>query len=153
MGPLNLAHPNRIQVLGAGEAGELPGLVARLFDSRPAAVILADGIAPPPGLVDAAAAAQTPLFTTPLAAPRVIEKLSRYLFKALAESVERHGVFMDVLGLGVLITGESGVGKSELARELISRGHGPVADGVGEISRIPAGTLEGRCPPMLTDFL
>jgi HPr kinase/phosphorylase len=96
---------------------------------------------------------QTPLFTSPVPAPRVIEKLARYLAKALAESVERHGVFMDVLGLGVLITGESGVGKSELGLELISRGHGLVADDVVEISRIAAGTLEGRCPPMLKDFL
>src|SRR5207244_13111747 len=70
-----------------------------------------------------------------------------------AESTERHGVFMDVLGLGVLITGESGVGKSELGLELISRGHGLVADDIVEISRIAANTLDGRCPPMLRDFL
>ena len=62
-------------------------------------------------------------------------------------------MFVDVLGLGVLITGESGVGKSELALELISRGHGLVADDVVEISRIAAKTLEGRCPPLLKDFL
>ncbi len=79
--------------------------------------------------------------------------LARYLAQALAESVGRHGVFLDVLGLGILITGESGVGKSELGLELISRGHGLVADDVVEISRIAAGTLEGRCPPMLKDFL
>src|SRR5437899_2750847 len=60
---------------------------------------------------------------------------------------------MDVLGLGVLITAESGVGKSELGLELISRGHGLVADDVVEFSRIAAGTLEGRCPAMLKDFL
>jgi HPr kinase/phosphorylase len=60
---------------------------------------------------------------------------------------------MDVLGLGVLITGESGVGKSELGLELISRGHGLVADDVVEISRIAVNTLEGRCPPLLKDFL
>jgi HPr kinase/phosphorylase len=83
----------------------------------------------------------------------VIELLARYLAKALAETTERHGVFMDVLGLGVLITGESGVGKSELGLELISRGHGLVADDVVEISRISVNTLEGRCPPMLMDFL
>ena len=60
---------------------------------------------------------------------------------------------MDVLGLGVLITGDSGVGKSELGLELISRGHGLVADDVVEVSRIGAGALEGRCPPLLKDFL
>ena len=153
IGHLNLTHPNSIQVVGAGEAGLLAGLAARLFDSHPAAVIFADGVVPPPALVDAATAAHTPLFTSPLAAPRVIEKLTRYLFKALAESVERHGVFMDVLGLGVLITGESGVGKSELGLELISRGHGLVADDVVAFSRLAASTLEGRCPRMLQDFI
>ena len=60
---------------------------------------------------------------------------------------------MDVLGMGVLITGESGVGKSELGLELISRGHGLVADDIVEISRISANTLEGRCPAMLKDFI
>jgi len=97
--------------------------------------------------------AHTPLFASPLPAPRVIEKLSRYLAKALAPTEERHGVFMDVLGLGVLITGESGVGKSELGVELISRGHGLVADDVVELSRIGDGGIEGRCPPMLKDFI
>src|SRR3954449_9106270 len=153
IGHLNLTHPNSIQVIGAYEAGIVAGFIERLLEPAPAAVIVADGVAPPPLLVDAASRSHTPLFPSPLPAPRVIEKLARYLAKALAETVERHGVFMDVLGIGVLITGESGVGKSELALELISRGHGLVADDVVEISRIAAGTLEGRCPPMLKDFL
>src|SRR5262245_65509648 len=65
----------------------------------------------------------------------------------------RHGVFMDVLGMGVLITGDSGVGKSELGLELISRGHGLVADDEVESSRICTDTLDGRCPALLKDFL
>src|ERR1700704_2810599 len=153
IGHLNLTHPNSIQVVGAYEAGTLAGFVEGLFEFAPAAVIIADGVTPPPQLLDAAARTHTPLFTSPLPAPQVIEKLARYLAKLLAESTERHGVFMDVLGLGVLITGESGVGKSELGLELISRGHGLVADDVVEFSRIAAGTLEGRCPAMLKDFL
>ncbi|HYN11444.1 MAG TPA: HPr(Ser) kinase/phosphatase [Burkholderiales bacterium] len=153
IGHLNLTHPNSIQVIGAYEAGIVAGFVDRLLESSPAAVIVADGVAPPQALVDAAARTRTPLFTSPLPAPRVIEKLSRYLAKALAESTELHGVFMDVLGLGVLITGESGVGKSELGLELISRGHGLVADDVVEISRIAAFALEGRCPALLKDFI
>jgi HPr kinase/phosphorylase len=153
IGHLNLSHPNSIQVIGAYEAGTVAGFTERLFAAAPAAVVLADGIAPPPALLEGAARTQTPLFTSPYPAARVIEKLARYLGKALAETTERHGVFMDVLGLGVLITGESGVGKSELGLELISRGHGLVADDVVEISRIAANTLEGRCPPMLKDFL
>lgn len=153
IGHLNLTHPNRIQVAGADEAGALERLAEALFAAAPAAVILADGVAPPAALLERAERARTPLFTTPLAAARVIEKLARYLAKALAESTERHGVFMDVLGLGVLITGDSGVGKSELGLELISRGHGLVADDMVEISRLAADTLEGRCPPLLKDFI
>jgi len=153
IGHLNLTHPNSIQVIGAYEAGLVPSFVERLFESHPAAVIVADGVAAPPALVDSATRTRTPLFTSPLPAPRVIETLARYLAKALADTTERHGVFMDVLGVGVLITGESGAGKSELGLELISRGHGLVADDVVEISRIGADVLEGRCPPMLKDFL
>jgi HPr kinase/phosphorylase len=153
IGHLNLTHPNSIQVIGAYEAGTVAGHVDRLFDAHPSAVIVADGVAPAQALVEAAARSHTPLFTSPLPAPRVIELLARYLAKALAESTELHGVFIDVLGLGVLITCESGVGKSELGLELISRGHGLVADDVVEISRIAVNTLEGRCPAMLKDFL
>ena len=156
VGHLNLTHPNSIQVIGAYEAGMIgaqsPALVERLLESHPAAVIVADGVAPPPELVASATRTQTPLFTSPLPAPRVIERLARYLARALAETAELHGVFMDVLGLGVLITGESGVGKSELGLELISRGHGLVADDVVEISRM-SGVLEGRCPALLKDFI
>src|SRR5919109_2240014 len=153
IGHLNLTHPNSIQVVGAYEAGTLGAHVERLFEAHPAAVIVADGVMPPQALIEGAARTHTPLFTSPLPAPRVIEVLARYLAKALAESTERHGVLMDVLGLGVLITGESGVGKSELGLELISRGHGLVADDVVEISRLAANTLEGRCPRLLKDFL
>lgn len=153
IGHLNLTHPNSIQVIGALEADTIGGFVERLFAFAPAAVIVADGVPPPQALLEAATRLQVPLFTSPYPAARVIEKLARYLAKALAETTERHGVFMDVLGLGVLITGESGVGKSELGLELISRGHGLVADDVVEISRIAATTLEGRCPAMLKDYL
>jgi HPr kinase/phosphorylase len=153
IGHLNLTHPNSIQVIGAYEAGIVGNFVERLLESHPAAVIVADGVAPPAALVESATRTQTPLFTSPLPAPKVIEKLSRYLAKLLAESTELHGVFMDVLGLGVLITGESGVGKSELGLELISRGHGLIADDVVEVSRIAAGALEGRCPALLKDFI
>ncbi|MGZ8204102.1 MAG: HPr(Ser) kinase/phosphatase, partial [Burkholderiales bacterium] len=73
--------------------------------------------------------------------------------RALADSVTSHGVFLDVLGMGVLITGASGVGKSELALELISRGSGLIADDVVEFYRIGPETIEGRCPALLRDFL
>jgi HPr kinase/phosphorylase len=153
IGHLNLTHPNSVQVIGSYEAGNVAGLAERLFAAAPAAVVCADGLPPPPALLAEAERTRTPLFTSPLPAARVIEKLASYLAKRLADTTERHGVLMDVLGVGVLITGDSGVGKSELALELISRGQGLVADDVVEISRLAAATLEGRCPPLLKDFL
>ena len=161
IGHLNFTHPNSIQVIGAVEAeaasrrdaarrGEL---AARLIAAGPAMVVFADGVAPFPEVLAAAAKSGAAVFATPVTAARVIETLAHYLGKALADQIELHGVFMDVLGLGVLITGESGVGKSELGLELISRGHGLVADDVVQIARIAANALEGRCPPMLKDFI
>jgi HPr kinase/phosphorylase len=64
-----------------------------------------------------------------------------------------HGVFMDILGMGVLITGDSGLGKSELGLELISRGHGLVADDAVDFARLGTDYIEGRCPPILRDLL
>ena len=161
VGHLNLIHPNRIQVLGRRELAYIDGysgdgagqVIANLFAAEPAAIILTDGVAAPAALLRSAEARSVPVLATASAADAVIDTLRRYLAKILADSTSMHGVFMDVLGLGVLITGESGVGKSELALELISRGHGLVADDVVEISRIAAKTLEGRCPPVLKDFL
>ena len=161
IGHLNLTHPNSIQVIGAYEAGlaarydaaRRADFATRLIATAPALVVFADGVPPFPELVQAAEQARTPVLATATSAARVIEKLARYLAKKLADTVERHGVLMDVLGVGVLITGDSGVGKSELGLELISRGHGLVADDVVEISRIAPTTLEGRCPPLLKDYI
>src|ERR1039457_7040477 len=161
VGHLNLIHPNRIQVLGRRELAYIDGysgdgadqVIANLFAAEPAAIILTEGVAAPVALLRAAEARSVPVLATASAADFVIDTLRRYLGKILADSTSMHGVFMDVLGLGVLITGESGVGKSELALELISRGHGLVADDVVEVSRIAAKTIEGRCPPLLKDFL
>jgi len=83
----------------------------------------------------------------------VIDTLRHFVSRQLAETIALHGVLMDVLGMGVLITGDSGAGKSELALELISRGHGLVADDVVDVSRIGLDVLEGRCPDLLRDFL
>ncbi|HYR05841.1 MAG TPA: HPr(Ser) kinase/phosphatase, partial [Gallionella sp.] len=79
--------------------------------------------------------------------------IRHYLAKGLAESTTCHGVFLDVLGVGVIITGEGAVGKSELGLELITRGNGLVADDIVELHRIAPDTLEGRCPQLLRDFL
>jgi len=161
VGHLNFIHPNRIQVLGnheiahlaAFEETELFQVLGKLFAVHPAALVVADGAPADVRMLKAAEASGTAVFVTDMHSAQVIDRFRRYLGKALAETAQSHGVCMDVLGLGVLITGDSGAGKSELALELVSRGHGLVADDVVDISRIAASTLECRAPPVLKDFL
>jgi HPr kinase/phosphorylase len=97
--------------------------------------------------------ASIPMFATHESAAFVIDVLRAYLSKHFAERQSMHGVFMDILGMGVMITGESGLGKSELGLELISRGHGLVADDAVDIYRINQTTVEGRCPDLLLNLL
>ena len=161
IGHLNLMHPERLQVIGAPEvawaARHAPEKVAHhmqeIYNARPPAIIVADGCAINPGVRQGCEASGTPLLETPLSSAFVIDTLRAFVSRQLAETGTLHGVFMDVLGMGVLITGDSGVGKSELGLELISRGHGLVADDVVDVSRIGSDTLEGRCPELLKDFL
>jgi HPr kinase/phosphorylase len=116
-------------------------------------VIVSDGEHAPPSLASFTKARNVPMLASPMPSLQMIWVIRTYLGRALAEFVTRHGVFLDVLGMGVLITGESGVGKSELALELISRGSGLVADDVVELYHIAPETLEGRSPELLKDFL
>jgi len=161
VGHLNFIHPNWIQVLGATELTYLLSLEEatldahfhQLFAARPLLLVIADN-APVPDFVEAAcrrtgtllAASDQP--TIPF-----MTLLRNYLTLRLAQSTSLHGVCMDVLGMGVIITGDSGSGKSELGLELISRGAGLVADDVVDIYRIGPDTLQARCPALLRDFL
>ena len=161
IGHLNFIHPNLIQVLGPSEVEYLEGLdaascraaLAKVATKELACFIVAGADHAPQTLLEAADAANTALFRSPVPSVELMWMLRPYLARALAESSTMHGVFLDVLGMGVLITGDSGVGKSELALELISRGSGLIADDVVEICRIGPETVEGRCPPLLKDFL
>ena len=161
VGHLNLIHPDRLQVLGAPEIAwanqhtsvKLQKHIHEILGAQPPALVVADGCDVPDAVRAECEASGTALFTTPQAAAAVIDSLRLYVSRELAETITLHGVFMDVLGMGVLVTGESGAGKSELGLELISRGHGLVADDVVEVSRIGPGILEGRCPALLKDFL
>lgn len=161
VGHMNLIHPERLQVIGPAEIAWLQriseaqfcGQVGALLAAQPPALIVADGLPVPESVRTICETSQTPLFTSAKPCSAVIDLLRIYLSRRLADTTSVHGVFMDVLGMGVLITGDSGVGKSELALELISRGHGLVADDVVELARIAPTTLEGRCPGMLQDYL
>jgi HPr kinase/phosphorylase len=150
-----------VQVLGEREVRYLsvPSLddcrrrIARIVTLEPPALVVADGQTPPEDLVAMCERAHIPLFSTDYSAAFVIDVLRAFLSRHFAERTTMHGVFMDILGLGVLITGESGLGKSELGLELISRGHGLVADDAVDIDRVNQTTLEGRCPDLLQNLL
>jgi HPr kinase/phosphorylase len=156
IGHLNFIHPNLIQVVGASEAAYL-----RSLDPASCRSVLAQAATKDLSCFVIAGVDETPaplvahiaLFRSPLPSVELMWKLRPYLARALAESTTAHGVFLDVLGMGVMITGDSSVGKSELALELISRGSGLVADDVVELFRIGPETVEGRCPALLKDFL
>ena len=161
VGHLNFIHPNQVQVLGLAEVKYLNDLEAskirtslnELFGKTIAVVIVANDLAVPFLLRDYCHTHNVPLLTSKLESPYLMDVLRIYLQRALAASTVMHGVFLDVFEVGVLLMGKSGLGKSELALELISRGHGLVADDAVEIYRIGPETLEGRCPPVLRDFL
>jgi HPr kinase/phosphorylase len=161
IGHLNFVHPNRVQVMGCAEMDYLRSLpieeaergITNLYSTDLAAVIVANGERVPDTLIAAANQQNTPLFSSPLRSPELMDLLSHYLAQAVADSVSLHGVFMEVQGFGALIKGDAAIGKSELALELISRGHRLIADDIVDFYRISPERVEGRCPPLLQDFL
>ncbi len=160
VGRLDLRQPNRIQVLGRTEvdfwnaqaADERAELVERLFGEGLCGIVVSDGLAVPSGIRRRAAAAGVPLACAAAGGERVVHGLRRVLAEVTGAWTVRHGVFLDVLGVGVLLTGEGGVGKSEMALELVSRGHSLVADDAPEF-RLQGPYVEGKAPPILRDFL
>ncbi len=161
VGYLNYIHPYRVQIVGRREVAYLEDTgaedqerrIQRIVTLEPPMVIVADEQLPPDRLVAMCDRADIPLFVTQESAGHVIDVVRGYLGNLFAERTTRHGVFMDILGLGVLITGESGLGKSELGLELISRGHGLVADDAVDLYRVSQTALEGRCPELLMNLL
>ena len=161
VGFLNPIHPARLHVLGHAEVryysemepGALAALRARASGRRADRVDHRRKSGAARGVATHGRSAGLPMLRSPLPAATVIEVLRIYFSKLLARHCTMHGVFMDVLGMGVLISGESSVGKSELGLELISRGHGLVADDVVDFSRVAPDTIEGRCPHLLANLL
>jgi HPr kinase/phosphorylase len=161
IGHLNFVHPNRVQMLGGAEMDYLRTLpqdaldeaIRKLFSTELAAIVIANDETAPAALQEAAERTVTPLLASPLASPVLMSYLGHYLTQHLAETTAVHGVYLEVLGIGVLIKGDAGVGKSELALELVTRGHRLVADDYVELKRVAPQTLEGNCPPLLRDFL
>lgn len=161
IGYLNYIHPYRVQLVGRREVAYLADASAEVQERRiqrivtlePPVIVVADDQMPPEKLVALCDRAEIPLFVTQEPAGHVIDVLRAYLSQLFAERTTRHGVFMDILGLGVLLTGESGLGKSELGLELISRGHGLVADDAVDLYRVSQTAIDGRCPELLMNLL
>ena len=138
VGHLNFIHPNQIQVVGVAEAeylkrlesGELNYDFGELFDIPMSLVIVANGLAVSPKLRDYCHKNDIPLLTSKLESPYLMDVLRIYLQRTLATSIVKHGVFLDVFEVGVLITGHSGLGKSELVQYRRCRDYIPNASGL-----------------------
>ena len=160
-GPLNYIHPNRVQVIGPAEENYIDDLrspnrkqaLQTLFAEQPALVVLVNGIEGLPELPGMADEAGVALMRSPLPDAQVLDNLQYYASLFLSEKTTLHGVFLEVLGMGVLLTGDPAVGKSELALDLITRGNRLVADDAPEFTRIAPDIVSGTCPPLLREFL
>ena len=160
-GYLNTIYPNRVQILGTEELSWLDGLDARqrwetiqkIMDYRPLALVISKSQTCPEDLREAAEESDTPLWVSPRRGHELLNHLQYVMARTLAPRVTLHGVFMEIYSIGVLITGESGSGKSELALELVTRGHRLVADDAPEFTQIAPDVLDGTCPELLQDML
>ncbi len=161
VGHLNLIHPSRIQILGVTEIHYLDqtseplrrDILSQLFSGSTSLIVIGEGQKVPADIKQRAEATATPVCTSLQPTAELLNHLKYYLDNLFAEKITLHGVFMEVLSLGVLITGEPSAGKSELALELVARGHRLVADDAPVFSRTAPEMLGGHCPEVLRDFL
>ena len=161
VGHLNLIHPILMQALGSSDLEYLSSQpqearnesLNALCAGETLCIFLCDGADAPDFLIDVCDQHSTPLFQSQKQSRIFVNLLRPYLQRELSEITTSHGVFLDVLGFGTLITGNSQIGKSELALELISRGAGLVADDAVELYQVGPETIQGRCPALLRDFL
>jgi HPr kinase/phosphorylase len=160
-GYLNVIHPNKIQIIGASELQWLDSLDARqrwetlekITGFNPMALVITQNQSCPTDLRNACEESDTPLWISTRRGHELHNLLQYHLARALAPRISLHGVFIEIYSIGVLITGEAGAGKSELALELISRGHRLVADDAPEFTQIAPDVLDGTSPEMLQDML
>ena len=160
-GYLNTIYPNKVQILGTEELSWLDSLdsrhrwetIEKIVQFRPLALVISKDQPGPADLIEAADESGTPLWSSPRRGHELLNHLQYHLARTLAPRITLHGVFMEIYSIGVLITGESGAGKSELALELVTRGHRLVADDAPEFTQIAPDVLDGSCPEMLQDML
>jgi HPr kinase/phosphorylase len=161
IGYLNVIYPNKIQIIGTEELNFLDGLESRqrwevihkIAAYQPVAMIVTKDQPVPSDLREVAEETNTPLWISSKRGHELLTWMQYHLARILAPKITLHGVFLEVFSIGVLITGESGSGKSELALELISRGHRLVADDATEFTLIAPDVIDGNCPELLQDLL
>ena len=161
VGYLNLVHPNKVQVLGVEEAhyldslssDELDANLKRMFDSKPVAVVFGDGLDIPAAVLERGKNHSSALIRSRRRSHELVTYLQYHVARALARKTTLHGVYMELFTMGVLITGGAGSGKSELALELLTRGHRLVADDAPEFTKISPELVDGTCPAVLQDCL
>ena len=149
-------RPGRVLIFGESEVRYLEGMpqasrreaASRVLSRDIPCVVVTGGLTPPTELVEEATRASVPLIHTSLPTPTAIAKITARLESHLAVRGMVHGVLMDVLGLGVLVVGDSGIGKSECALDLIVRGHRLVADDTVELRRRGETVVLGSCPEL-----
>jgi len=160
-GYLNIIHPNRVQIISREEliwlaqleAAPRRKIIERVMEANPLALVVSKNLACPEDILAAADAHAVPLWSSPRAGHELLNQLQYHMALALAPRITLHGVFMEIYSIGVLITGEAGSGKSELALELVTRGHRLVADDAPEFTQIAPDVLDGNCPELLQDLL
>jgi HPr kinase/phosphorylase len=128
-------------------------LFKTLFYGPVCVIICSQGIVLPAGIVELCESREIAVMQSALSDSELLDNLRHLLSQALAESCNEHGVYLEVYGLGVFITGKAAVGKSELALALISRGHRLISDDITRFTRITPDLVEGSSPQLLTDFL
>ena len=154
-------HAGRVLVLGESEVRYLDGLdppgrrtvLQHVVAHDLLCILLTSGLSAPDELVEEADQVALPILTTRTATPTAIAKLTSWLEDRLAVREIVHGVLVDVLGLGVLILGESGIGKSECALDLVVRGHRLVADDAVEVRRRDETVVIGSCPDLTRHYI
>ena len=160
-GYLAYFDPNRIQLIGQVEYSYLASLsseervkaLENLFGEPIPAVIVTRNLEPFPEMIESAKKHGIPLMRTDSSTSRFISAIILYLNVALAPMVQMHGVLVEVYGEGILLLGESGVGKSEAAMELVKRGHRLVADDAVEVKRVSNKSLVGSAPEIIRHFI
>src|SRR5919199_707159 len=154
-------HPGRVQIVGQSEIWYLGQLsperrasaIELLALEQISCVLVTKDLLPPAEFIAAAERTGLPLLQTPLVSSAAINLLTDYLEERLAPRELRHGVLVDAYGVGGLIEGESGIGKSECALDLIGRGHRLVADDTIEVRRVGQEQLLGSAPELLREHM